>query len=59
MRRRNLNDLHDPPPKAPLTTSMLISEAVYKLIVCVELLIRWINRRLVPPCRLLYWCLRW
>ena len=59
MRKRNLKDLHDPPPNTPLTTSMLISEGVYKLIVGVERLIRWINRNIVPPCRLLYWCLRW
>ena len=49
----------DPPPNSPLTLSMLTSEVVYKLIVCIERLIRWICRNVIPPCRVLYWCLRW
>ncbi len=49
----------EPPPKPSVTLSLLTSEVVYKLITAIERLLRWTNRSVIRPCRLLYWCLRW
>ena len=47
------------PPKQSVTLSLLTSEVVYKLITAIERLIRWLNKTVIRPGRLLYWCLRW
>ena len=48
----------EPPPRAPLPLSMLISERVYRFILLIERLLRWINRVVIRRCRYLVWCLR-
>ena len=49
----------EPPPQSPLPLSLLISEAVYRLVVLVEHLLRWLNRLVLKPCRLQLRCLFW
>jgi len=38
---------------------MLISESVYKLVVCIERIYRWFSRAILRPCLILLHCLRW
>ena len=53
----NLNE--DRQQNAPLPLASLISEAVYKLVVGVERLIRWTARYILKPCLLQFRCLFW
>jgi hypothetical protein len=46
-------------PSSSVSIAMLISESVYKLVVIIERIIRRVSKTVVPPCRLLFWCLRW
>ena len=59
MRTPNDRIRDDKPAATPLTLSMLTSEGVYKLVVVVESIIRWFNRAVISPGKLLIWCLRW
>jgi len=45
--------------KSPLPLSMLISESVYKLVLVIEHILQWFNKKIMPELRLIYWCLRW
>ena len=45
--------------RSPLPLSLLISEAVYKLVLVVERVLQWINKNIMPTLRVIYWCLRW
>jgi hypothetical protein len=47
------------PPTSSVTYAMLISEAVYRLVVAIERTLRWFSKRVLPPLMLLIWCLRW
>ena len=49
----------DEPTHSPLTLSMLISEAVYKLVVIVERALRLLNKFVLRPCLLQLRCLLW
>jgi hypothetical protein len=46
-------------PHSPLTFSLLIAETVYRLVVIVERVIRWIAQTVLRPCRLQFRCLFW
>jgi hypothetical protein len=46
-------------PTSSVTYSMLISETVYKVIVVIERIIRWVTKAVLRPCLLLIWCLIW
>ena len=47
------------PPQSPLPLALLISEAVYRLVVLIERLLRGTNRYLIRPLRLQLRCLFW
>jgi len=44
-------------PTSSVTYAMLISESVYKLVVVIERIIRWVSKTVIRPCRYLFWCL--
>jgi hypothetical protein len=46
-------------PHSPLTFSLLIAETVYRLVVIVERVIRWIAQTVLRPCRQQFRCLFW
>lgn len=56
-----MNDRKDrmPDHSSPLALSMLISEAVYKLVLLVECVLRWAVKYLLRPCQLQCRCLFW
>ena len=46
-------------PSSSVTFSMLISESVYKLVVGIERIIRWLSKAVFKPCLAQFRCLRW
>ncbi len=54
-----MNHPEDKGPHSPLALSMLISEAVYRLVLLVESLIRWVAKSVLHPCRLQCRCFFW
>lgn len=46
-------------PSTSVTFSMLISEAVYKLVIVCERSIRWLDKFVLRPCMLQIRCLLW
>ena len=46
-------------PASSLPLAMLISEAVYKLVVLVERSLRWLVKFVLRPCLLQFRCLFW
>jgi hypothetical protein len=65
IQRRNLNRSRQASyadedlPGSSVTYAMLISESVYRLVVLVERIIRWIDKAIFRPCLLYYRFLRW
>ena len=53
-----MNNRDNKPHTSSVTYSLLISESVYRLVVVVERLIRWVVRSVIRPCMFIYWCLR-
>lgn len=53
----NFPDKHR--PTSSVTIAMLISEAVYKLVVLIERMIRWSVKFVLRPCLLQVRCLLW
>ena len=49
----------DHKPSSSVTYSLMISESVYKLVLLVERFIWWLDRAVIRPGRIIYWCLRW
>lgn len=45
-------------PTSSVTYAMLISEAVYKLVVVIERIIWWVSKAIIWPFQYLFWCLR-
>jgi len=58
-RRQLVSNPEDRGPHSPLTFSLLIAETVYRLVVIVERVIRWIAQTVLRPCRLQFRCLFW
>ena len=46
-------------PTSSVTFAMLISETVYKLVVLVERILRWVTKSILRPCMLQFRCLLW
>jgi hypothetical protein len=46
-------------PTSSVTYSMLISESVYKLVVVIERIVRWVSKVILRPCLLQFRCLFW
>jgi hypothetical protein len=46
-------------PTSSVTFSMLVSETVYKLVMLVERILRWMTKFIFHPCILQYRCLFW
>jgi hypothetical protein len=54
-----VNQPEDQRPANSLPLAMLISEAVYRLVVLVERTLRWLVKFLLRPCLLQLRCLFW
>jgi hypothetical protein len=54
-----VNNPENRQPTSSVTFSMLISETVYKMVVAVERIIRWLARVALRPCLLQFRCLLW
>jgi len=54
-----VNQPEDQRPATSLPLAMLISEAVYKLVVLVERSLRWFTKFVLRPCLLQFRCLFW
>lgn len=52
-----MRDPEDRFPTSTVTLSMLISESVYKLILVIERVIRWLLRAVIRPYLFLFRCL--
>ena len=63
MNRRDdrASDYHDRAAdnSSPLSLSLLTSESVYKLVLLVEYLLRWLGKNVARPCMLQLRCLLW
>jgi hypothetical protein len=46
-------------PTSSVTYSMLISETVYKVVVGIERIIRWVTKAVIRPCLAQFRCLLW
>jgi len=54
-----VNNPDDQRPATSLPLAMLISEAVYRLVVLVERTLRWLVKFVLRPCLLQFRCLFW
>jgi len=54
-----MNHPEDRGSRSPLRFSLLISEAVYRLVVMIERSLRWTVKNLLRPCMLQLRCLFW
>ena len=54
-----VNQPEDQRPATSLPLAMLISEAVYRLVVLVERTLRWLVKFVLRPCLLQFRCLFW